>query len=113
MATKSERTMRRGFPGHDLPGKPGEDHMAEANALVNGERQAAYGSPRPSYVAQAKVWSGLLADKLKEDLTPEDVVLLLAGMKLTREAHKHKRDNVVDFHGYALVLAHVREDGGN
>lgn len=113
MATQSARTARRGFSGHDQPGKPGEDHMAEANALVNGDRQAAYGSPRPSYEAQAKVWSGLLAHKLSADLTPEDVVLLLTGMKLVREVRKHKRDNVVDLHGYALVLAHVREDGGN
>lgn len=87
--------------------RPGEEHMAEANALVNGDRQAAYGSPLPSYEAQAKVWSGMLADKLKEDLTAEDVVLLLAAMKLRRQAHKPKRDNIVDTHGYMLVLAHV------
>src|SRR6185436_51136 len=113
MATEQQRTQRRGFKGHDVPGKPGEDHMAEANALVNGDRQAAYGSPRPAYEAQAKVWSGLLAHKLKEDLSPEDVVLLLSGMKLVREIRKHKRDNIMDIHGYTLVLAHVREDGGN
>jgi hypothetical protein len=91
------------------PARPGEDHMAEANALVNGDRQAAYGSPLQSYEAQAKVWSGMLADKLKEDLTAEDVVLLLTAMKLRRQAHKPKRDNVVDTHGYMLVLAHVEE----
>lgn len=87
--------------------KPGEDHMAEANALVNGDRQVSYGSPFQSYTAQAKIWSGMLADKLRTDLTAEDVVLLLAAMKLRRQAHKPKRDNVVDVHGYALVLAHV------
>lgn len=90
--------------------KPGEDLLAEANELVNGDRMAAYGSPRPAYEAQAKVWSGLLAHKLKEDLTPEDVVLLLSGMKLVREVRKHKRDNMVDLVGYTLVLAHVIED---
>lgn len=105
MATEKDRQARR----PELKGKPGEDHMAEANSLVNGDRQAAYGSPRPSYVAQAQVWSGLLAHKLKEPLTPEDVALLLAGMKLVREIRKHKRDNVVDVHGYMLVLAHVME----
>lgn len=96
-----------------LPCKPGEDHMVEANGLVNGDRQAAYGSPRPAYVAMAKVWTGMIAHKLSEDLTAEDVVLLLAAMKLRRECLKHKRDNIVDLHGYALVLAHTREDGGN
>ncbi len=88
---------------------PGSSEMQEASQLVNGDRQAAYGSPRPSYEAQAKVWSGMLADKLKEDLTAEDVVLLLAAMKLRRQAHKPKRDNVVDLHGYMLVYSHLGE----
>ena len=87
--------------------KPGEDEMNEANDLVNGDRQAAYGSPRPAYEAMAQVWSGLLAHKLTAPLTAEDVVILLGGMKLCREARKHKRDNIVDLHGYALVLSHV------
>ena len=105
MATEQERQARE--PG--LTQRPGEDEMAEANGLVNGDRQAAYGSPRASYEAQAKVWTGILYDKLKADLTPEDVVLLLAAMKLRREAHKPKRDNRIDVHGYMLVLAHVIE----
>lgn len=109
MATAEERNERL-FP-NGAP-KPGEDHMAEANALVNGERMAAYGSPKPAYDAQAKVWSGLLHHKLKEDLTASDVVLLLTGMKLAREARRHKRDNVVDLHGYGLVLAHVYAEEG-
>jgi hypothetical protein len=105
MATAQERAAAR--PAS--LGKPGESEMNEANGLVNGDRQAAYGSPLESYTAQAKVWSGILADKLKADLTAEDVVILLAAMKLWREAHKPKRDNRVDTHGYMLVLAHVIE----
>src|SRR4051812_21898235 len=68
MATTSQRKKRKPY----LAGQPGEDHMAEANALVNGDRQAAYGRPRDSYVALAKVWSGMLDHKLEVDLTPED-----------------------------------------
>ena len=118
MATEKEREARKGIDITNLagidyrfpnkpPAKPGEDHMAEANGLVNGDRQAAYGPPGPSYEAMAKVWSGMLAHKLSSDLTAADVVLLLAAMKLRREANKHKRDNIVDTHGYMLVLAHV------
>lgn len=110
MATETERQERK--PLFEGPPKPGEDHMAEANALVNGERMAAYGSPKPSYDAQAKVWSGLLHHKLKEDLTASDVVLLLTGMKLVREVRRHKRDNIVDMHGYPLVLAHIHAEEG-
>lgn len=104
MATAKDRTKRKPY----LAGAPGEDHMAEANALVNGDRLLAYGPPTPAYQAMAQMWSGLLAHKLKEPLTAAEAVILLAGMKLCREARKHKRDNVVDTHGYMLVLAHVQ-----
>jgi hypothetical protein len=107
MATKEQREARE-----PLAKRPGEDEMAEANALVNGDRQASYGPPRPAYVALAKVWSGMLAEKLKADLSAEDVVLLMAALKLRREAYKPKRDNRVDTHGYMLVLAHCREGEG-
>lgn len=109
MATEQERAIAQATPLADT-GKPGEDLLVEANGLVNGDRMAAYGSPLPAYVAQAKTWSGLLAHKLKEDLTPEDVVLLLAGMKLVREVRRPKRDNRVDLIGYTLVLEHVIAD---
>ena len=89
--------------------KPGEAEMVEANALVNGDRQAAYGSPRKSYESVALVWSGLLWDKLSAPLTPEDAALMMAALKLQREAHQHKHDNIVDAHGYLLVLSHVRD----
>lgn len=103
MATAKERESR--IMG--LGTKPGQDEMAEANALVYGDRQASYGNPRDAYVAQAKAWSGVLAHKLQADLTPEDVVLLLTTMKIVRQARKPKRDNKVDIHGYALVLSRV------
>ena len=102
MATEKEREARE-----PLASRPGEDEMAEANALVNGDRQASYGPPRDAYVALAKTMSGLLANKLNADLEAEDVVKLLIAMKLQREFYKPKRDNRVDIHGYMLVLAHV------
>lgn len=90
--------------------KPGEDEMNEANRLVNGERQADYGTPRENYEGIAKVWSGILSPILKRDLTPEEAALMMVGLKLQRQAMKHKRDNLVDAHGYLLVYAHIRKD---
>ncbi len=89
--------------------KPGEDHMAEANALVNGDRQVDYGLPGDSCAGVAKVWSGLLHNILKRDITPEEVALMLCGLKLRRECARPKRDNLVDAHGYLLVHAHVTQ----
>ena len=81
--------------------------MIEADRLVNGERQADYGTPRANYEGIAKVWSGILSPILKRDLTPEEAALCMAGMKLQRQAMKPKRDNLVDAHGYLLVYAHI------
>jgi hypothetical protein len=105
MATEQEREARASIAGD----QPGQDEMLEANGLVYGDRQASYGPPRPAYEAMAKVWSGMIAHKLSADLTAEDVVILLAAMKLRRECNKPKRDNRVDTHGYMLVLSRVIE----
>jgi hypothetical protein len=104
MATPEQRKAR--LP--ELTTAPGESEMAEANALVNGERQADYGSPRSNYEGIAKVWSGILWPILKRDILPEEAALMMAGLKLQREAMKHKRDNIVDAHGYLLVLGHIQ-----
>lgn len=90
---------------------PGTREMAEANSLVNGPRQEAYGTPKQNYEGIAKVWSGLLSPILKRDITPDEAALMMVGLKLQRQAMKHKRDNLVDAHGYLLVYAHIRSDG--
>jgi hypothetical protein len=94
------------------PSKPGEETMAEANRLVNGSRQSDYGTPRQNYEGIAKVWSGLLAPILKRDITPGEAALMMVGLKLQRQAMKHKQDNLVDAHGYLLVYEHIEQDGG-
>ena len=105
--------------GIDAPAAPaieaptaraGESEVLEALSLVYGNRQGDYGTPRQNYEAMAKVWSGMLHHVLKRDLTPEEVVICMAALKLQREAHKPKRDNVVDLHGYGIVLSRVKED---
>lgn len=82
--------------------------MAEANALVNGDRQADYGSPALNYQGIALVWSGILVKKLKEPITNEEAALMMVGVKVQRQAMKPKRDNMVDAHGYLLVHAHCQ-----
>lgn len=89
---------------------PGSETMIEACTLVNGARQSDYGTPRSNYEGIAKVWSGILHNILKRDITPDEAALLMVGLKLQRQAMKHKHDNLVDAHGYLLVYEHIRGD---
>lgn len=91
--------------------RPGQSEMLEANRLVNGDRQADYGTPTQNYEGIARVWSGILWPILKRDIEPAEAALMMAGLKLQRQAMKHKRDNLVDAHGYLLVYAHIQEAG--
>jgi len=72
----------------------------EALKLITGDRNQSYGNPKDDYTKTALIWSGLLAHKLKENITPEEAILMMVGVKLSREVFKHKRDNLVDAHGY-------------
>jgi len=77
--------------------------IEEAWALVNGDRQNDYGTALKNMSRTAKIWSGIL----DIDVTPEQVALCMAGVKLARSQQTYKRDNVVDAVGYLLVYDNV------
>lgn len=87
-------------------------HTVEAAKLVLGERNSAYGDPAGDYLKTAKMWSGMLIHKLKPgiEITPKEAILMMAALKISREVHKAKPDNLVDAHGY-LICAQWVEDG--
>ena len=88
----------------------GDDLMQEAWDLSNGDRHASYGSAEDAFRAYGHIWTGLLTRKLRPGvvITPEDVALLMTGLKLARDSANGKRDNIVDAHGYLSLLARLR-----
>ena len=74
----------------------------QATKLVLGDRNSTYGSPADDYAKTAKIWSGLLLPILKREIRPEEAMLMMVGLKLSREVHLHKPDNIIDAHGYLL-----------
>lgn len=72
----------------------------EANEIVNGPRQQSYGHPRKNFEQTAKIWSAILG----VSVTPEQVGLCMIGVKLSRQSHTPKRDNLVDIAGYAETV---------
>lgn len=87
--------------------------LTEAHGLVHGDRQATYGHPAVDFARTAALANVLLAHRLDTDLGPEDVAMFLVCVKLSRECHEHKRDNLVDACGYLECRERVLRFLGN
>ena len=77
--------------------------LVEADALINGDRQAQYGPPTQDFQRTADMWTGLLQYRLllNERIRPKDVAWMMIMLKASRAQHSDKRDNYVDAAGYA------------
>lgn len=84
----------------------------EAHDLVYGARAATYGHPRLDFSIIAKVWTGLLRDKLKdgEELDAYRVAVMMTGLKLARLVKSpHHKDSRTDTIGYMLTMERLDE----
>jgi hypothetical protein len=91
---------------------PKETILQEAQRIIHGERNEAYGRPIDDFTCSAGMISAYLSRKLgvKVELGPEDIPILMILVKVSREAHSPKRDNLVDICGYAACLDWVKTD---
>jgi len=89
-----------------------ESILDEAKRITASDRQEDYGHPSEDFTRTARMWTGILAAKLREDaeVSAMDVPLCMIAVKLARQAHRHKRDNLVDIAGYARTAAMVAGD---
>ncbi len=78
----------------------------EAVQLVGGDRNRAYAHPAINFQRIARLWEPILGCPV----TPAQVALCMVQVKVAREIHAHKRDNLVDLIGYTLTLDAVTED---
>ena len=89
-----------------------ESILDEAKRITAGSRQSDYGHPADDFARTARMWTGILAGKLRDgaEVGVMDVPLCMIAVKLARQAHRHKRDNLVDIAGYARTAAMVAGD---
>jgi|SRR3990167_5579770 len=81
----------------------------EGRRLVYGPRQEAYGHPYDDFAATGRMWGAILGIP---DIPPATVGLMMAALKIRREAYRHGRDNLVDLAGYAGAVELVRKREG-
>lgn len=73
------------------------------NELVDG-RQSVYGDPVQGHIRIAQVWSGILGT----EVAPEQVPLMMAGLKLVRASENPTySDNSDDVDGYMDIFRRV------
>jgi len=82
--------------------------LEEAIELTSKDRRDQYGHPREDFDRTARIASILLG----KELSAREVVLILLVMKLSRNAHKYKRDTLVDIAGYSRVLSILHGEEG-
>ena len=91
--------------------KSRKDFLDTAEGLINGPRAKEYGPAKLNHQRIADIWSILLAKKLSANITPEEVVACMVGLKLARLAEDTgKDDSWVDIIGYAALGGEIIND---
>ena len=80
--------------------------LLEADGLIHGDRNQDYDHPLDNFRKTAKMWSVIF----DVEVTEEQVAMAMVALKLARELHRHKRDNIVDGAGYFGTLDMVYEE---
>ena len=96
----------------DQPPEAPETILDEAKRITAADRQQDYGHPSADFARTAMLWTAILAGRFRDGqhVTPMDIPLCMIAVKLARQAHRHKRDNLVDIAGYARTAAMVAGD---
>ena len=97
----------------DCKGRPPKPSLLDEVQTAIGKRHESYDAPERNFTRIADIWSAIL----NVHITPEQVALMMVGVKLAREAYSHQHDNLVDLIGYTLCLeeilnAHPAEETG-
>ena len=88
--------------------------LEKARACVCGEREEDYGSPEDSFGCIAELWEAYLraaciAPNAVVTVTPADVAMLMALLKIARAKAGSKPDTYIDLAGYAACGAEISE----
>lgn len=87
-----------------------------ADNLVTNDRQASYGTPLDNFTQIANLLSAAGYCKRHtvkagiDQITAEDIPIIMILTKISRELHSTKRDNLIDICGYAKTKDQVHKE---
>ena len=89
-----------------------ETILQEAQRLVHGDRNAAYGHPVDDMDRSGAMVTAILGEMLKPgcEVKAEQMCLIMQAVKISRETNRPKRDNRTDGAGYWECLDMVHEE---
>lgn len=85
--------------------------LEEAQQVTAEDRQRYYGHPADNHGNTADLWSSYLRRKYGSsfELSARDVCLMMVLLKVSRDANRQKRDNLIDMAGYARNAEMIEE----
>jgi hypothetical protein len=91
-----------------------ETTLEEAARLTSGDRQRDYDHPLPNHQRIANGWRWYILAKygIEVPLDAEDAAWMMVLLKIARDMHTPKRDNIVDSEGYARCIERIRARRG-
>ena len=100
-----KKSLKPSKINEELLDRLNESVCAEADHLVSNEKREEYGAPKHSMTQIADLWSAILGTSI----SARDVALCMIALKIAREKHAHKRDNLTDICGYAKLIELVEQ----
>ena len=85
----------------------------QAKHIIEGDREQAYGRPGENLRKISEQWSLYISQQsgVSVTLLEEDVCWMMVLLKMARQMHRHKEDNLVDAIGYIALIEKVFHDG--
>jgi|TARA_R110000868_G_scaffold140537_5_gene356251 hypothetical protein len=77
--------------------------LKEASKLISGDRNDDYGDKLTNHQNIAALWSVFL----RKNITPHDVAMCMALVKVARLMHAHKKDSYLDLAAYAAIAGEI------
>ena len=103
----SSAPMEDLFP--ETPKVTRQSVLDEASKLINEDRASDYGDPKVMHQLIGDFWSTYLG--LETKLTPDQVGMMMALMKIARSTSSPKFDTYVDLAGYAALAGEMSIQG--